>query len=257
MALRLLYLLFCQVLRWLALLARSSAAKDAELLVLRHQVAVLRRQVTRPRVDWADRAVLAGMARLLPRRAWRGLLVQPATLLRWHRDLVRRRWTYPHRRGRPPVAAEVRALVLRLASREPDLGVSPHPRRAVPPGVQGQDRGQHRVDDPAARRRRSGTHAVGHELAAVPTNSGRQRASRGLLHRGYGLAAAAVRPVCDRGRDPSGPCAGGDAASGGGVGRTAGPKPCYRNRRGRCRVQVPGPRSGYQVHRGVRWGLCR
>jgi transposase InsO family protein len=115
MALRLLYLLFCQVLRWLALLARSTATKDAELLMLRHEVTVLRRQVTRPRVDWADRAVLAGLARLLPRPAWRGLFVQPATLLRWHRDLVRRRWTYPHRRGRPAVTAELRQLVLRLA----------------------------------------------------------------------------------------------------------------------------------------------
>ena len=122
MTLRLLYLLFCQVMRWLALQSRSAAAKDAELLVLRHEVAVLRRQVTRPRVDWADRAVLAGLARLLPRPAWRGLLVQPATLLRWHRDLVRRRWTYPHRRGRPPVAAELRALVLRLATENPTWG---------------------------------------------------------------------------------------------------------------------------------------
>jgi putative transposase len=122
MALRLLYLLFCQALRWLALLARSAAAKDAELLVLRHEVAVLRRQVTRPRVDWADRAVLAGLARLLPRPAWRGLFVQPATLLGWHRDLVRRRWTYPHQRGRPAVATEVRALVLRLARENPTWG---------------------------------------------------------------------------------------------------------------------------------------
>jgi putative transposase len=122
MTLRLLYLLFCQVLRWLALLARSSAAKDAELLVLRHQVAVLRRQVARPQVNWADRAVLAGLTRLLPRPAWRGLFVQPATLLRWHRDLVRRRWIYSHQRGRPPVAAELRALVLRLARENPTWG---------------------------------------------------------------------------------------------------------------------------------------
>jgi hypothetical protein len=115
MALRLLYLLFCQVLRWLALLARSAAAKDAELLVLRHEVAVLRRQVTQPPLDWADRAVLAGLARLLPRPAWRGLFVRPETLLRWHRALVRRRWTYPHQRGRPRMSAEIRGLVLRLA----------------------------------------------------------------------------------------------------------------------------------------------
>jgi putative transposase len=107
MTLRLLYLLACQVVRWLALLARSSAAKDA---------------VTRPRLDWANRAVLAGRVRLLPRPVWRGMFVQPVTLLGWHRDLVRRRWTYSHRRGRPAVAAEVRALVLRLARENPTWG---------------------------------------------------------------------------------------------------------------------------------------
>jgi hypothetical protein len=122
MTLRLLYLLFCQVLRSLALLSRSSAAKDAELLMLRHEVAVLRRQVARPRVDWADRSVLAGLARLLPRPAWRGLFIQPPTLLRWHRDLVRRRWSYPHQRGRPALAAELRGLVLRLARENPTWG---------------------------------------------------------------------------------------------------------------------------------------
>ena len=76
---------------------------------------MLRRQVAQPRIDWADRAVLAGLSRLLPRSVWRGRFVQPATLLRWHRDLVRRHWTYSHRRGRPSVAAEIRDLVLRLA----------------------------------------------------------------------------------------------------------------------------------------------
>jgi hypothetical protein len=123
MTLRLLYLLLCQVLRWLALLARSSAAKDAELLMLRHEVAVLRRQETQPRVNWADRAVLAGLVRLLPRPAWRGLFIQPPTLLRWHRDLVRRRWTYPRQRGRPALAAGLRELVLRLPGRTRPGGI--------------------------------------------------------------------------------------------------------------------------------------
>src|SRR6266516_979608 len=125
MTLRLTYLLFCQVLRWLALLARSSAAKDAELLMLRHEVAVLRRQETQPRVNWADRAMLAGLVRLLPRPAWRGLFIQP-------------------------------------------------------PRLQGQDRGQHRVDHPAARRCCPSTDAVGAHLAAVPPGAGQGCAGGGL-----------------------------------------------------------------------------
>ena len=83
MALRLVYLIFSQVLQWIALMARQSAAKDAELLVLRHEVAVLRRRVTRPRMDWADRALLAGLVRLLPPRIRKARLVRPQTLLRW------------------------------------------------------------------------------------------------------------------------------------------------------------------------------
>jgi putative transposase len=117
-----LYLMFVRLAGWLALLARSSASKDAELLVLRQEVAVLRRQHPRPRLDWADRAVLAALARLLsgPQQAAR--LVTPGTLLRWHKRLVRWRWTYPHRTGRPPVDAKVAELIGQMARENPGWG---------------------------------------------------------------------------------------------------------------------------------------
>jgi putative transposase len=116
------YLVFRCVLQLVSLCSRSEGFKELEIVVLRHELPVLRRQTRRPQLTTSDRVFLAAASRLLPRSSWRSFLVTPATLLRWHRRIVTRRWTYRGRRGRPPIGGEIRALVLRLARENPRWG---------------------------------------------------------------------------------------------------------------------------------------
>jgi putative transposase len=121
--LRLAYLTLCRFTQLLALLARSDAAKDLEILVLRHQLTVLRRQTPRPKLEPADRALLAAVSRILPRARWSCFLVKPETLLRWHRRLVAGTWSYPHRgTGRPQLDRAIQQLIVRLAKENPRWG---------------------------------------------------------------------------------------------------------------------------------------
>ena len=128
MTLRFAYLAVLRVFSWLALLARSDRTKDAEILILRHQLAVLqRRQPCRPKLNWADRALLAVLLGVIPKARRHGLrlLVTPDTILRWHRDIVRRRWAAKSMRGksgRPATRRNIKTLVLRLARENPEWG---------------------------------------------------------------------------------------------------------------------------------------
>jgi transposase InsO family protein len=119
---RLVYFAVSRLFAWLVLLTRSEASKDVEILVLRHEVTVMRRHVARPKPHWADRAMIAALARLLPKHLRLHRIVTPGTLLAWHRRLIKNKWTYPNATGRAPVPDEIRELVRRLARQNPRWG---------------------------------------------------------------------------------------------------------------------------------------
>ena len=172
MLFRLLYLLMARLFGWLALLARNDTLKDVEILVLRHEVAVLRRQVARPKPNWADRAVIAALTRLLPSHLRLHRIVTPGTLLAWHRRLIKNKWTYPTTSGRPPVLEEIPELVQRLARQNPRWG-----HRRIEGELLGLGVPQRRRNDPEnPGRRRARTRATPGipDLAAVPRLPGRR-----------------------------------------------------------------------------------
>jgi putative transposase len=145
MSVALAYRLLVTVLSWLALLARSSSAKDVEILALRHEVAVLRRANPRPRMSWTDRAVFAALTRIMPKALRTRQMVTPGTLLRWHRRLVAAKWRQPRPPGRPPVPDELVALIVRLARENTRWGVVRIQGRTAPAWPPGS-RLHHRQD---------------------------------------------------------------------------------------------------------------
>src|ERR1035437_8867829 len=174
MLLKIVYLLTCRLLGLAVVAFRGNRAKDAELLVLRHENAVLRRHAGRVRYEPGDRVWLAALARLLPRRRWTEIFpVTPATLLAWHRKLAASKYDTSRRRkpGRPPTIPGIARLVVRLAKKNP-LWTPPDPRRTDQ--ARRDSRAVHRMGDPAGCGHRSGAAPVGPELASVPGSSGRR-----------------------------------------------------------------------------------
>jgi putative transposase len=174
----------------MALFARSDLAKDTEILVLRHQVAVLQRRVNTPRLSWADRAIVSALARL--RRSRLRLITSPRTLLRRHAEIVKRRWCFPHRRpGRPPGLAYWPRSGVGDGRRQSRMGIPAHSWRTDRPRVCG--RAVDRLEDPQRRRHGPRTRPARPAMACVSSHPSPHDVGGRLLPRRHGLPAPPVR----------------------------------------------------------------
>ena len=230
MCLRFVFLLITRLAAWLRLSRREEAWKTAEILILRHQLAVLqRRRPRRPTVDWADRALFATLLGVIPRARRQGLrlLVTPDTIVRWHRDIVRGRWaalSMSGKTGRPVTRRTIQALVLRLARENPGWGYRRiHGEGTGRAGSQG--RGVDGVGNPEEGRNRPRTTPIRACLVAVPALPSRADPGLRLLHRRPTGWHPGLRTGRDRARDPAHPHPRTDAASNRGLDRPAGPQP--------------------------------
>src|ERR1039458_5086265 len=261
MCLRFLFLLTTRLAAWLRLSRREETWKTTEILILRHQLAVLqRRQPRRPKLNWADRALLAALLGVIPKARRHGLrlLVTPDTIRRWPRDIVRRRQAARSKRGRTGRAAtrrNIRALVLRLARENPEWGyrrihgeLADLGAKIAAPAV--WEILQASGTGPAPRR-------TGPGLGAVPALPGRRDPGLRLLHRRPARRRPGSRPGRDRARGPAHPHPRRHPAPDRGVDRAAGPQPGHGPRRANAAGHVHDPRPRLQLHRRVRRGPGR
>ena len=248
-----LYLIFVRLAGWMALLARSSASKDAELLALRQEVAVLRRQNPRPKLDWADRAMLAALARLLPKPLRLSRLVTPDTLLRWHRRLIRWHWTYPHEGGRPPIDARLAAVIEQMARENPGWGYQRIQGELLGLGIRVGASTVRRVlrrlrIPPAPQRSRSTWRQFIRTQASTMLACDFFHVDcAATLRRVYVFFVIERQPLC--------PCPGRDRAPRRGVDGAAGTESADGPGGAGWPVPVPDPGPGGSVHRGVRRGV--